>query len=73
MFFATAAQLWSMFVTRLKSPSATVTSASFAASVIVRFSDFTMWLMCAMVCSFASCLNLKTAHLLCIGSMILLL
>lgn len=73
MFFSVAAQLCSMFVAFLQSPSATLTRASLASGVIWMFSPFTTWSTSAVTCSFASGLNLNTAHLLCIGSMILLL
>lgn len=67
------AELWSTFVALLQSPSDIVTSASFASSDTVSFSVCTIFWMYSSNCSFGSGLNLNIAHLLCIGSIILLL
>ncbi len=68
-----AAQLCSMFATLLQSPFATFTSASFASFVMFIFSPATMWSISFSMCCASRFLNLNTAHLLCIGSIILLL
>lgn len=72
IFGETAFALCNRFATLRRSPSAMWARASFASSSIVIFSSFDIWFIADMTSSFVSGLNLNTAHLLCIGSMILL-
>lgn len=65
-----AAQLWSVFSSFLQSPSLVSISACSVSFVSCMFSFCAICLIIVWMCSLLNGLNLKTAHLLCIGSII---
>lgn len=70
ILFVIAAELCMMFSSLLQSPPDAVYSASFAFSSSFSSSFFAIFSISSIICSFGSSLNLNTAHLDCIGSII---